>query len=102
MNKISDTIKDLIKEFEVLGLSDKEKEEFAEKLEHYLQRVVLETVLAELDNKQLERFDQTVKNGEDLEEKISEITEEVPGLAFKIEKRLSNEINALKKMLERK
>jgi len=102
MPNISNTIKDLIRELEVLGLSGEEKASFAEKLESYLQRVVLETVLAELDNEQLERFDQAVKSGENIEEKISEITEEIPGLAYKIEKRLNNEIGALKKMLEKK
>ncbi|MBI2627268.1 MAG: hypothetical protein HYW77_03465 [Parcubacteria group bacterium] len=84
-------------------LDQAESGEARAEIQQQLERAIWEAVLTDLDDSQVKRFEDVLDNTEgegSFEDKIAEITAEVPGLAEKIESRLAQEIDTIVELLQ--
>lgn len=84
----------LLKNLNIGKLSAKEKASALALLEQRLNDVILDTVLLSLSDEGFQAFKAAVRAGD--EEKIAEISAQVPGLAQRIELRLTDEYRLIK------
>jgi len=88
---------DLLNALGVSGLSEAEAEEVSVEITEHLERIVMETILANLNDEQLARFEAAIeKGGPELDATIMSITASVPGLAEEIERSVGVELEAIK------
>lgn len=87
----------ILNDLNVKGLDDREKQEVANQLIEHFNRLIMETIVANLNDQQIAEFNQALDESDDkMQEKITAITAQVPGLAKKIETAVENEVALLK------
>lgn len=89
----------ILAELGIHGLSEKEKQEVGVALLEHFEKVIIETVIVNLDDEELGKFKSALKS-ENLEEKVMAVTAGVPGLAGKIEEALAVEFEVIKSARE--
>jgi len=88
-------LQDVLSALGVQNISEREKPEVVKQLREHFNKVVLDTVVGELDEGQIDEFSRAL-DAEDAEEKIAAITARVPGLMKKIEDAVGMEIKVLR------
>lgn len=86
-----------------IEIDQSEIHETRELIQQQLERAVWETVLIDLDENQVKQLGEIFNNpqgDDDFEDKIAEITAEIPGLSEKIQSRISQEIDTITELLK--
>lgn len=85
--------------FQNLGIENP-SDELVEKLQEYLDRVILETLLRRATPGQVEMIEKAYDGGkeEDLENAVSAVAQTIPGLAEEIEAALMAELDSFRKL----
>jgi len=81
-------------------LPEKDKSEVVDAVLDHMNKVVIETVILNLDEKQVEEFGAAVKK-RDFEEEVTRICAQIPGLAQKIESAIEREFLVLRAAKEK-
>lgn len=76
--------------------SAQEKQEMLDQLTEHFGKVVIEAVISGLNERQLRDFKEALDDREHLEERITAITAQVPGLKERIERAVADEIATIK------
>lgn len=95
-------IKDLQNLIRALGiekLPPQEREEILAKVDVRLENVLLRVILENVSDEEAKKLRIILERGENIEEKVAEITSRVPMLAQKMEAAVAEEIGRLKKVL---
>ncbi|KKS82657.1 MAG: hypothetical protein UV58_C0007G0006 [Candidatus Wolfebacteria bacterium GW2011_GWC1_43_10] len=86
----------ILEELGIKNLSPEEEKEVINTVLEHFNKVIIETVILNLDDNQVDRFKAALERN-NFEEEITKITAAVPGLADKIEKAVEDEFALLKK-----
>jgi hypothetical protein len=92
--------KNLIKTFGIENLSSQEQEEILAKVDERLEDVLLRVILESVSDEEAKELRLILEKGENIEEKVAEITSRVPMLAQKMEAAVAEEIGRLKKVIQ--
>lgn len=87
--------KTILEELGIAGLSENDEKEVVEKLLDHFNKVIIETAVLSLNEKEIADF-RAALEAKNPEEEISAITAKIPGLADKIEEAVRNEFLVLK------
>lgn len=95
---IKDIIDKVLKELNVNNLSDDDKFAVMEQLTDHFNKIILDTVLSNLNDEQLIEFKNMVdlEDMDKMEEGIALIVAKIPAINFKIEEAINNEIAHIK------
>lgn len=88
---------------ETLGiekLPPQEQEEILAKVDERLEGVLIRVILESVSDEEAKELRLVLENGENIEEKVAEITSRVPILAQKMEAAVAEEIDRLKKVMQ--
>lgn len=85
----------ILGELGIKNLNDKDAAEVLDALLDHFHKVIIETVILNLSEREIEKFKSALL-GKNLEEEIMAITAGIPGLAQKIEAAVENEITILR------
>ena len=96
---INDT-KNLIKTFGIEKLPVQEQGEILAKVDERLEDVLLRVILESVSDEEAKELRLILEKGENIEEKVAEITSRVPMLAQKMEAAVAEEIDRLKKVIQ--
>lgn len=94
--------KDIAKEFNWQKYSAPDKIAISAKITDRLQKVILETALANMSDDQFIAFSQIMEKEKDakkIQEKISALAKEMPNLNIALQENLNKEIEALKQII---
>ncbi len=95
---IKDRIKNMLSELGMSAGSDAEQQEMNDQLMDHFNKIIIETMIVSLNDDQIKRFKEYMDNDTDeqLDEHMTQLAAEVPGLQFKLEEAISNEFDSLK------
>lgn len=74
------------------NLSEQEKGEFAQKVHDYFNKVILDTTIDLMDEEQLNSIKDLAMDSPEMEQKIMEISSQIPSLAQILEEKLNKEV----------
>ncbi len=90
----------LIKTLGIEKLPPQEQEEILAKVDERLEAVLLRVILESVSDEEAKELRLILERGENIEEKVAEITSRVPMLAQKMEAAVAEEIDRLKKVIQ--
>lgn len=95
---IKDTINKVLAELNVNDLSEDDKYVVMAQLTEHFNKIIIETVLNNLNDEQLKEFKDMVdlEDPEKMDEGIALIVAKIPAINFKIEEALNEEISHIK------
>ncbi len=95
---IKDIIHKVLSELNLNGLSEDERFEVMANLMDHFNGIIIQTVMANLNDEQLAEFNAILEKdeSEEREEEIAQLVARIPGVDMKIEEALQNEIDTLK------
>jgi division protein CdvB (Snf7/Vps24/ESCRT-III family) len=95
---IKDRINAILTDLAIKPANEAEALEMTQQLINHFDKIILETMIINLDDDQLARFKGYMANDseEELDEHITQLAAEVPGLQFKIEAAVQAEMENLK------
>ncbi len=102
----NDRIKQMLSDLGVNEPSSEDQEEITQQLLAHFNKIIVQTLIVNLDDNQLERLNNYMESvpEEELDEKIMSLSAEIPGLQLKIEEAVTNEFENLrtaKKVLDK-
>lgn len=86
----------LLGDLNLAALPQEEQDKALDMISGRFQKVIIYTLLRALNAEQKQRFAEMLKHPEAIEENISELSSEVPGLEQQIEQALTHEYEILK------
>ena len=92
--------KDLIKTLGIEKLPAEEQREILAKVDERLEDVLLRVILESVSDEEAKELRLVLEKGENIEEKVAEITSRVPMLAQKMEAAVAEEIDRLAKVIQ--
>jgi len=81
---------------QVEGMSMLQQREIVEMVDSHLQKVILETVISELDGKQFKEFEKSLEDSATMEDQVALLAADIPDLQHKIEAAVEREIEIIK------
>lgn len=93
-------LNNLIKTLGIENLSPQEQEDILVKVDERLEQVLLRVILESVSDEEAKELRLILEKGENIEEKVAEITSRVPLLAQKMEVAVAEEIDRLKKVIQ--
>lgn len=95
---IKDKIDNALKEFNISGLPEAEQYQVVAQLTEHLNQVVLDTVLASLNEQQLKEFKDIISQEDPvkLEEQVALFVAKIPAIDLKLEEAVNDEIAHIK------
>jgi len=73
-----------------------QQREIVEMVDSHLQKVILETVISELDGKQFKEFEKSLEDSATMEDQVALLAADIPDLQHKIEAAVEREIEIIK------
>ena len=93
-------LKNLIKTLGIEKLPAEEQREILAKVDERLEDVLLRVILESVSDEEAKELRLVLEKGENIEEKVAEITSRVPMLAQKMEAAVAEEIDRLAKVIQ--
>lgn len=78
------------------NLSEEQKSEASGKIRNYLNQVILDTLIDNLNESQFNQLDALDPNSPEMVAKITEIASQIPNLAFKFDEKLQQSCQQIK------
>ncbi len=85
----------------IKNLSEEEKPVLIDEILNHFDRIIIDTIIAELNEEQIKEFSDALDDKTNMEEKISKITVSVPGLMAKVEDAVEQEFLNLRSAKEK-
>lgn len=97
---MTNDLKNLIETLGIEKLPAQEQEEILAKVDVRLEEVLIRIILESVSDEEAKELRLILEKGENIEEKIAEVTSRVPMLAQKMEAAVAEEIDRLKKVIQ--